>query len=262
MRNLKPISGRPLKIYDAIVMRKGLARRALLMNLRPTIKRAYTTYYRRRRTLETMIALGNQLAVSERLALRHCYDGATDSARSASPRDHLYARIRALTDECGYCGACTAFTLDHYLPKEDFPEFCVYPYNLVPACSSCNTPRPILAPTGERALIHPYFDDIPQVEILRASISVAHTPQARYKRHFELLGLASLYAKRSQFTVLPQIRETIRTWGTSMTRTEIKATLLDHAAKSAQRLGQNDFRVALHRASAASNSFLDFCGST
>ena len=52
-------------------------------------------------------------------------------------------------------------TLDHLLPKTDFPAFAIFGKNLVPACK-CNSKRSTLltgANPGER-ILHPYFDDI------------------------------------------------------------------------------------------------------
>jgi len=40
--------------------------------------------------------------------------------------------------ECPYCGnSLIPDTLDHFLPKEDWPEYAIFPNNLVPQCRSC-----------------------------------------------------------------------------------------------------------------------------
>ncbi|AMV48515.1 hypothetical protein ATN79_48610 [Paraburkholderia caribensis] len=61
---------------------------------------------------------------------------------------------------CPMCGSKHRYTLDHLLPKEDYPEFAIYSANLVPACK-CNTDRGQTVrgnAAGERVL-HPYFDE-------------------------------------------------------------------------------------------------------
>ncbi len=41
-------------------------------------------------------------------------------------------------DECPYCGyPLPPRTLDHFLPKEDWPEYAIFSNNLVPQCSGC-----------------------------------------------------------------------------------------------------------------------------
>ena len=63
-----------------------------------------------------------------------------------------------------YCPACgepgTPNTLDHYLPKDSYPHFCVTPLNLFPMCDACQEEKG--TKTGDadspRFFIHPYFD--------------------------------------------------------------------------------------------------------
>lgn len=68
-------------------------------------------------------------------------------------------RDESESDPCPMCGSFTTGTLDHFLPKKDFPEFAIFTANLVPACK-CNTRRGRKihgTNVGERFL-HPYFD--------------------------------------------------------------------------------------------------------
>lgn len=43
-----------------------------------------------------------------------------------------------LNDLCPICESLKATTLDHYLPKTDYPLFSVHPLNLIPCCTVCN----------------------------------------------------------------------------------------------------------------------------
>lgn len=70
---------------------------------------------------------------------------------------------------CPMCGSMHAGTLDHVLPKANYPAFSIFGINLVPACK-CNGLRGI-ALTGNNAgerVLHPYFDDILGERILSA----------------------------------------------------------------------------------------------
>lgn len=65
-------------------------------------------------------------------------------------------------DECPYCGnPLSPDTLDHFLPKEDWPEYAIFENNLVPQCRSC---APIkgkryYCSTHSRAMfLHPMYD--------------------------------------------------------------------------------------------------------
>lgn len=62
---------------------------------------------------------------------------------------------------CPMCGNLTIGTVEHYLPKEPFPEFSVFSWNLVPSCSSCNQKRSNKHANGiSHQLLHPIFDKV------------------------------------------------------------------------------------------------------
>jgi hypothetical protein len=69
-------------------------------------------------------------------------------------------RIRSEVHTCPMCGSLHSGTLDHLLPKTDFPEFAIFGLNLVPACK-CNglRSRNLTGPNLGERILHPYFDD-------------------------------------------------------------------------------------------------------
>jgi len=78
-------------------------------------------------------------------------------------------RSRSEVNTCPMCGSLHSGTLDHLLPKTDYPEFAVFGMNLVPACK-CNGLRSthlIGAHDGER-ILHPYFDNVLGERLLAA----------------------------------------------------------------------------------------------
>jgi 5-methylcytosine-specific restriction endonuclease McrA len=68
-----------------------------------------------------------------------------------------------LTAEGGFCPFCGdlghAWTLDHYLPKANFPAYSVHPSNLVPCCRDCNSGKNASFGTHvHEQTLHPYLD--------------------------------------------------------------------------------------------------------
>jgi hypothetical protein len=61
---------------------------------------------------------------------------------------------------CPMCGGGQCSTLDHYLPRADFPEYSFLSCNLVPACFNCNTARnaKYIGAAADARAIHPYYD--------------------------------------------------------------------------------------------------------
>lgn len=79
--------------------------------------------------------------------------------------------------ELDYCPACgedgTPNTLDHFLPKDKFPEFSVTLVNLFPMCDICQGAKGIKIKDseGKRLFIHPYFDEFIDQQVLTLHIS-------------------------------------------------------------------------------------------
>lgn len=62
---------------------------------------------------------------------------------------------------CLMCGSAGGRSVDHGLPRVDFPEFAILFENLVPACTICNSDEKGAAYKGDAApkrFIHPYYD--------------------------------------------------------------------------------------------------------
>jgi hypothetical protein len=74
---------------------------------------------------------------------------------------------------CPMCGGFHPTTLDHILPKEDYPTWAIFSKNLVPACG-CNMKRGT-ALKGQRQtqarILHPYFDDVLSARQLTTTIT-------------------------------------------------------------------------------------------
>lgn len=67
----------------------------------------------------------------------------------------------ASLQSCPMCGSPVTGSVDHYLPKEEFPEFAMMAANLVPACIQCNSGakgRTFQGSKPAERFIHPYFD--------------------------------------------------------------------------------------------------------
>nr|WP_199083318.1 hypothetical protein [Pedobacter sp. ASV19] len=128
------------------------------------------------------------------------------------PARVFYDRLRSIpaNGQCPLCSVRTVTTLDHYLPKADFPVYAILPINLIPACRDCNTDKLSETPTTHsEETIHPYFDVLPDGIYLHANLIKtkpaslvffvnAPSPwgsvlQSRLKTHFRIFNLNKLY---------------------------------------------------------------------
>ncbi len=117
---------------------------------------------------------------------------------------------------CPYCGEGRIEELDHYLPKETYAEYTIYPRNLIPICSKCNKKKSkkFLDKRSERKFINYYYDEIDKIDFLEIKIDydvidIKNSLIAKYylnfkgitdlkmitiiKNHFENLDLLNRY---------------------------------------------------------------------
>lgn len=92
-------------------------------------------------------------------------------ARTDSPgREKYYEVIRDIPKKqkkpCPICGRKGDMTLDHYLPKSEYPTLCVTPDNLLPICGECNKIKSTRSESNGYGLpVHLYYDRIPEIEV-------------------------------------------------------------------------------------------------
>ncbi|MFJ4860132.1 HNH endonuclease [Streptomyces sp. NPDC088748] len=114
-------------------------------------------------------------------------------------------------ERCPLCGRGIATTLDHQLPKSEYPILAITPANLVPACSTCNQKKSSKDPAdASEMLLHPYFDNLGTSRWLGVRIHEESPARAEYfvtpandwsaefservVRHFTFFGLSRQYA--------------------------------------------------------------------
>ncbi len=78
------------------------------------------------------------------------------------PARRLYDELKITANgKCPLCGDIGQVrTLDHYVPKANFPLYSVMPGNLIPCCRDCNSEKlDTFSTTPQGQTLHPYFDD-------------------------------------------------------------------------------------------------------
>lgn len=111
---------------------------------------------------DTWKILPQAFAVDVSVEQRKLYD----SRKSSGP----IRRIRSTTVACcPMCGSETTNTIDHFLPRNSYPEFSIFTRNLVPCCGLCNSgaKKTIIKGTSPERFLHPYFDQLLSTAIWR-----------------------------------------------------------------------------------------------
>jgi len=206
-------------------------------------------------TTEDMKELYTQHLVPSKQAGRAIYDKILNSAP--------YGR-------CPLCDVGTANTLDHHLPKNEYPILAVTPNNLIPACPWCQGKKLTFYPeSAEEQTLHPYFDDFDAqpwltavvVEAVPAAFKYAAVCPpgcddvgfARLKNHLDKFQLPKLFALQAG-SELSEIRRPLKrvldAGGGGAVRTHLQEKAADLEA-----VAKNSWKTAMYRAAAASDWF-------
>lgn len=77
--------------------------------------------------------------------------------------------------QCQNCTLNEVNTLDHLLPREEFPEFSVNPVNLFPCCSKCNSYKgDRWRENGLRTSLNLYIDQLPDLQYLFVNTAIGN----------------------------------------------------------------------------------------
>lgn len=199
--------------FASLVDASTNARAALMRPLVPPIRAASRKYDARSPDVHGLRAI--HLDAAEKSALIDGYEGRT-SAMKRLLATMVESLPEADADLCPYCNLNQNPDLDHYLPKDKFPEFSLHGSNLIPICPQCNRKKRTTVKTrqGARYFLHAAFEPSIDQPILEASIDYSSpVPTVTYRiddkgalpapelqiveRHFTKLGLADRYRKRA-----------------------------------------------------------------
>lgn len=143
-----------------------------LRKLQEYVFSRYEVYNQHQKCLE-QIACSNINDQEDKKALESCY--------SRNENGYLEGRVVSKIislqspqhkQKCPYCGIDKPRTIDHYLPKSEFPEFSIFPPNLLPCCSFCNSKKnDRWKNENGRMFVNLYYDDLPVSQFLFADIT-------------------------------------------------------------------------------------------
>jgi 5-methylcytosine-specific restriction endonuclease McrA len=194
----------------------------------------------------------------------------------AKPARAIYDELlsQAPLGKCPFCGFGQVSTLDHYLPKSKYPQLSVFPLNLVPSCTDCNTRKSAaIASVAERQSLHPYFDHQNFIDdqwlyakLMPFEPAIVHffvkppdhwsdISKARVQSHFNDFKLASRYSVEAS-NELACLRAMLADYWKLSGLNGIKQDLKIRA-QSYQSLHSNSWQTAMFQALIASDWYCD-----
>lgn len=271
MRSIPLLVADATIIFDDIATAKRPPRRARIRAARPRVLSAYQEYEASVPEVGRLDAV--DLTELQKEAIRHAYTVETEPM--AALRGKLLDRV--IVARCPFCGISESSTLDHYLPKERYPEFAIFPKNLVPSCTVCNTrksTRILEAGTDVRMFLHPCYDTIPDAAFLAVRTrmeagdlilsyrltrpeGMAARTFRHLQSHFTELDLADRYRRMGLEHLGGQYPALRRAYGVAETAERVIEKLIEGAQDFEEVEGPNYWLAKLYRALAENAEFCD-----
>lgn len=244
--------------------------RAVIGPLRQQLMAAYAAYEAARpNTLHQLAPIGLNVEQRERLHVvfkrrqgrfREIWHGLTQ---------HFEATGEST---CPYCNFIEQWEHDHYLPRGEFPEFTLYPNNLVPICRHCNGKKLALyRQNGLRLFSHLFTELNGAIDFLKATVSydprltieysvsqnasVSATQFEVLTLHFDKLQLADRYARQASTILARLVRQFRMPTNLALGRDALRQRLIRMAADRVAAMPPNHWESALMTTLAADENF-------
>ncbi len=143
MRNLNAFNGSTSDFLDDVIASKRYSSKdpdykQRISLLTPNIKVLYGNYDTAHNTNNHVSLIPNGYINQEKADLLKLYS--SGNSRLVKLKNSITTVLdnRAM-NTCQYCTIVPVGSLDHIVPKDEFPEFSINPKNLLPACTTCNS---------------------------------------------------------------------------------------------------------------------------
>lgn len=141
MINMKRYTGgkSPYELFSEAVDRKKNSADAIALNeIKPKIEIAYRYYERAMDKLKLGSLRPSMVLSSYKEPLLGMYSSECKLVKDFRSW-HFNNNPQTYNNVCPYCTINSANTTEHILPKEVYSEYAVNVFNLIPACSECNS---------------------------------------------------------------------------------------------------------------------------
>lgn len=177
MRNLKAFSKICIDFFDEVVLSKkdtikDPTYKHRIGLLKPNIDICYKAYNKNFKDNKLLLtkSFGYSNPQKDDLIKLYSYRNSKIQELKKIITTTEYNRI---INTCQNCTIDEARTMDHLLPKEDFPEFSIHPQNLFPSCSVCNGHKSTnYIKNGHPLFLNLYLDRLPQNQYLFVDIKI------------------------------------------------------------------------------------------
>lgn len=170
MRNLNKADIVPKDLLNSVILSKRGSNKTRMEAMRNELEKRYDEYCDKASTntlhqLSEKWFYDDKQKGSDGYVLYHQYDNSKASMSDLRAKI-IEANNGEIVLKCPICELRDATELDHYVPRQLFPEFSVHSYNLIPTCHECNNNKSTAwCDSGKRVFFNAYYD-MPTDELL------------------------------------------------------------------------------------------------
>lgn len=174
---------------------------------------------------------------------------------------------------CQNCTIGEVSSFDHFLPKDEFPEFSVHPKNLIPSCSKCNGKKSIVWREGINSMfLNLYLDNLPDDQYLFVDINYNmdldftfnvdnrnQIPPALFsiiESHYRRLDLTQRFKENSN-KVVSELTNSINSVKNKLPRIEIINSVIESEKSNVAIYGSNYWQSILKISLVYNDKFMD-----
>ena len=163
MRNLNKADIMPKDLLSGVILSKKGSNRTRLEAMRNDLEKRYDEYSAKAdantlHQLSVKWSYDDKQKASDGYFLYHQYDNSKASMSDLRAKI-IEANNGEIVLKCPICELRDATDLDHYVPRQLFPEFSVHSYNLIPTCHECNNNKSTAwCNNGKRVFFNAYYD--------------------------------------------------------------------------------------------------------
>ncbi|WP_407484520.1 HNH endonuclease [Elizabethkingia miricola] len=263
MKNLKHFKEDCFDVYrEAVNNKKNVVEKKILVSIENKIESQFTTYSTKFLEKKIYEITSEIFSTQEKETLIDLYQSKSKVIKKIKNKI-LDAQIRTINTTCQYCTLNSVNTLDHFIPKESFPEFSVNPLNLFPCCPECNSKKSNICFIGDESqFLNLYLDELPEKKYLKVKFDFNddiplitfslcnpdNIDESLYKiicNHYRRLNLLERMRERSREIITELIR-TIKTYYSLNPNIEkVIQVIKDEEKENKEAYGYNYWKSAL-----------------
>lgn len=176
---------------------------------------------------------------------------------------------------CQNCTISEVNSFDHFVNKEEFPEFSVHPNNLFPSCTKCNSYKgQEWREHGQVTYLNLYLDELPEEQYLFVNTEVVNNdvittefyldnPNGinpvffeRIQNHYSNLHLCRRFQENAD-TIITSLENTIRTYADKLPLEDIVELVIENSERDMEYYGYNYWKSILEIALMQNDDFIE-----